>query len=314
MSHKTKWPYRSTSPVSKPTSFDLFTYLPTELRLKCWRYASPLPRIIELSWPPEDNSKARSLISRTGPPAVLHACRESRSEFIRNHPKLEFPGSPQVILVDYSSDTIFFGPGCKHLLPSGRSGRWVEVNRKLMRDIIFSPSLTQNLRIAAFDCEFLLALDPEGSANILGLYGALKKLEEVVIVRPEDWIKARLECRRLKSLDVRLSSLGERDMSSAYADANLAYIRPPLGADSAVRKVSIAKVEVLESIEEPSACSRSLPLDSPRRRYRFLKSKEAPKIRSRTSSKACYMSSTRFQNTVSSAWGFSCCIAPIPRR
>ena len=131
------------------------------------------------------------MISKTAPPAPLHACCESRDELIRKYDGLRFGNSSQVILIDYSLDVLYFGPGCRHLTPSGRSSPWVELNRKLMRDIIGSKSLQQNLRVAAFDCSFLSAMehatDYASSLRTHDLFGSMTKLTDVSVVRPKNW-------------------------------------------------------------------------------------------------------------------------------
>lgn len=268
-------------------TFPFFPQLPTELRLKIWSHASPLPRIIELSWP--ENSKARSPISKTSPPSVLHTCRESRYEFIGYYDKLEFRDSLQVILVSYSWDTIFFGPGCKHLLPSGKTSPWIEVNRKLMKDILLSSSLTQNLRVAAFDCGFLLALDHQGAASIESVYGAMKKLEEVIITRTDGWERAQAECRGLKPYGMKFGPITGDLRSILYKEVNLAYdLSTRRTRNSNVKSVRIADVEVLSCpVEERLALPTPLRHNfSVRHQITFLKHRKLLKDRSRASSKS----------------------------
>lgn len=289
MVQKSRRPCRSTVMAPIINSFPLFPLLPTELRLKIWGHASPLPRIIELSWPPEEHSKARSPISKTAPPSVIQACRESRYEFIGHYDELEFRDSPQVILVNYSQDTVFFGPGCKHLLPSGKTSRWIQVNRKLMKDIIFSSSLIQNLKVAAFDCGFLLALDDQGAASMEGLYGSMKKLEEVIISRTEDWENARVECRRLKAIGMKFIQATGDTRSMPYQEATLAHdFSVRQRRHSNVKKIQIADVELLARPVEKLPPPSSSPLRhnfSIRHQITFLKHRKLLRVRSRASSK-----------------------------
>ncbi|CZR54386.1 uncharacterized protein PAC_04270 [Phialocephala subalpina] len=141
--------------ITSPTSFPYFPKLPAELRLRIWEYASPPPRIVEIAW----SSKVRSLVSLTRMPPILHTCHESRQAHIRKHQNLTFGESNQRIFVNFNTDTLFFGPGCKHLVPSGKSNPWVKQNRKVVSDITNSSVLKQNLALVAFDRGFLVAME-----------------------------------------------------------------------------------------------------------------------------------------------------------
>ncbi|KAK3939847.1 hypothetical protein QBC46DRAFT_386758 [Diplogelasinospora grovesii] len=57
------------------TTFTLFPYLPTELRLDIWR-RSCQPRVVEVRYDEEQDK----CVTTTTPPAVLQVCRESRYE------------------------------------------------------------------------------------------------------------------------------------------------------------------------------------------------------------------------------------------
>ncbi|TVY47940.1 hypothetical protein LCER1_G009375 [Lachnellula cervina] len=61
------------------TEFPQFTKLPVELRLKIWGYAAPEPMTVLQR--PSRKSDGRFTYRRK-PPAVLHACRESRLEYL----------------------------------------------------------------------------------------------------------------------------------------------------------------------------------------------------------------------------------------
>ena len=288
MVQKSSRPRRSAA-MAPINSFSVFPRLPIELRLKIWAHASPLPRIIELSWPPEERSKARSPISKTAPPSVLHACRESRYEFIEDYEVLEFRDSPQTILVDYSRDTVFFGPGCKHLLPSGKTSRWIEVNRKLVKDIVSSSLLAQNLRIAAFDCGFLLALDDEGAGSMEGLYGAMTRLEEVIIARTEDWETAQADCRLSKAPGMKFVQATGDTESMPYQAAKLAHdFSVRRSRHSSVKEIRIANLELLARPVEkppPPSCTTLRHIFSMRHQITFVKHRKLLKVRSRASCK-----------------------------
>ncbi|KAL2074792.1 hypothetical protein VTL71DRAFT_8571 [Oculimacula yallundae] len=165
------------------SSFHLFSQLPPELRLRIWTFATPSSRIIELTW----TSSTRSLTSKTPNPSILRACHESREHILPLYKSLTFENSPQNILVDFSKDTMFFGPGCKHLVPSGRSSPWVKQNQKVVRDINTSSLLSQNLMLVAFDCEFLLGLEEsEREKSLEGMLDALIIVGHVVVVKTVD--------------------------------------------------------------------------------------------------------------------------------
>jgi len=66
----------------KSPKFTLFNKLPLELRLHIWGFAAPDPRVIVQSG--SSHPKGRHPYVRDGSkvPGVLHACRESRNEFL----------------------------------------------------------------------------------------------------------------------------------------------------------------------------------------------------------------------------------------
>ncbi|KAF4629483.1 hypothetical protein G7Y89_g8663 [Cudoniella acicularis] len=167
----------------KPTtmgSFTLFRKLPPELRLQIWEYTKPEARTIEFTW----NSKARSIVSTTATPTILHLCQESRQLFIRAYTPVQFGESTHITLIDFNQDTIFFGRGCQRSVPSGLTNSWVMHNLKIIHDISTSVSLQQNLRIAAFDCGFIRAIESGNRSQ--GMQDILRKLEnlsEIILVR-----------------------------------------------------------------------------------------------------------------------------------
>jgi hypothetical protein len=170
-----------------PVSFSYFPQLPAELRLKVWSLATPLPRIIELTW----NSKAHAICSRTAPAAILQACRESRHELIGSYGPLRFGEGSTVILVNFQHDIIFFGPGCNHVVTSGKTSPWVRMNPKMIRDITASDSL-RHLRITAFDSGFLNSFEKSDEAFRLSeICKNMESLSDVFVVRTEDWEERR---------------------------------------------------------------------------------------------------------------------------
>ncbi|KAI4863916.1 hypothetical protein F4820DRAFT_356245 [Hypoxylon rubiginosum] len=64
--------------MSDLDSFDVFPLLPAELRLQIWRHTCH-QRVVEVVYDC-DNDRCTS---STAPPAILHACRESRFEALR---------------------------------------------------------------------------------------------------------------------------------------------------------------------------------------------------------------------------------------
>ncbi|KAL5326876.1 hypothetical protein ACEPPN_004565 [Leptodophora sp. 'Broadleaf-Isolate-01'] len=165
------------------SSFNHFQQLPPELRLRVWALALPPPRIIELTW----TSRARSVTSKSTTPAILHACQESRYSTIGYYKEVQLGTCSQAILVDFERDTIFLGPGCRHLVPSGKSDPWVMQNRKVVRDIKSAVSLQQHLGLVAFDCEFLLGMeDSEREHSLHEILDSMEKLKQVVVVKTVD--------------------------------------------------------------------------------------------------------------------------------
>lgn len=230
-------------------SFPRFAELPVELRLQIWNWAALLPRIIELSW----NSNPHCVVSTTAPNPVLRTSREARYETIDGFDGLKLHGSSQIILLHYSHDTLFFGPGCKHLVPSGNTERWTQINRKLIRDIMSSSCLKQNLKAAAFDTGFLMALDDQGrGASFEVLVGRMRRLEEVVIVRTQDWEDAKEEC------ESNVDALKFIEAKVLFQEERLAIDRSR-HSNSNIQKIWTADIEVLKRcVENPPRSSGSL--------------------------------------------------------
>ena len=157
--------------------FTCFPRLPTEIRLRVYQLAL-LRRFVELAW----NSKAQSIISKTPPPAILRTCHEPRRYGIEFYTELRFGDCFQVILVDFERDIVYFGAGCKHLAPS--PGAWVKQNPKVIRDILDSKILRQNMSIAVFDCEFILAMEySDPNKTMHEICGSMEKLHNAIIAK-----------------------------------------------------------------------------------------------------------------------------------
>lgn len=91
--------------MSTPTIFTLFSSLPSELRIKIWKYLVPGPRVVPVRY----NFRTSQYTSTSAPPALLHACHESRTIFLSSHNKLTLsPKYPSTVFVDFKHDTIFF--------------------------------------------------------------------------------------------------------------------------------------------------------------------------------------------------------------
>jgi hypothetical protein len=283
MVQKSRREYKSGAMASTSNYFPKFSELPKELRLEIWDQAALFPRIVELSW----KSKPPSVVSITATPPVLHTCREARYEVIGHFEELKFEGSSQVIFLHYSVDTILFGPGCKHLVPSGKTQPWIELNRKLMRDILSSSLLAQNLKVAAFDYRFLLALDAAGATSMGALYERMKNLEEVNIIRGQDWENAKAELRRSDALGIKFVEARRND--APYQEAKFAHdLSVHRSRHSNIQKFRIANVEVLKRhVEKPAVCDSSVQHKfSIRSQTTFFQHRRLLKARHRPSSRS----------------------------
>jgi len=94
-----------TSEMDPPAIFTLFTKLPSELRIKIWKFCFPEPRVVSVRY----NRTANQYTSNTAPPALLHASSESRSLFLSTYTKFILsPKYESAVFVDFSRDSIFF--------------------------------------------------------------------------------------------------------------------------------------------------------------------------------------------------------------
>ncbi|KAH8660946.1 hypothetical protein BGZ60DRAFT_115252 [Tricladium varicosporioides] len=86
-------------------SFSLFITLPSELRLKIWSLALPEPRVVPVRY----NRHQKQYTSDAPPPSLLHACSESREQFLSVYEKLRLSQKyDSAVFVDFARDTIFF--------------------------------------------------------------------------------------------------------------------------------------------------------------------------------------------------------------
>jgi len=93
------------------TAFEIFSSLPTEIRLKIWNHAAPGPRVVKVSY----SSCLQRYISDCPPPIILHINQESRSEAMLKYHRLSLgiQDNPE-IYVDLSIDTVYVS-GLAHL-------------------------------------------------------------------------------------------------------------------------------------------------------------------------------------------------------
>jgi len=85
--------------------FHPFPRLPSELRIKIWKYTFPEPRVVPVRY----NRAVQQYTSTSEPPALLHVCAESRSLFLDTYTNLILaPRYKSAIFVDFTCDTIFF--------------------------------------------------------------------------------------------------------------------------------------------------------------------------------------------------------------
>ncbi|KXJ93236.1 hypothetical protein Micbo1qcDRAFT_222903 [Microdochium bolleyi] len=125
--------------AGEPTSFNQFSQLPSEIRIKIWQYSLPEPRFIAIRSPLRDTRQqastsssladalavcldfdrhsapiktrsSQSWRSTSKPPALLHVSAEARHEALRYYKlSLGANGCRPQIYIDFSRDTLFFG-------------------------------------------------------------------------------------------------------------------------------------------------------------------------------------------------------------
>src|SRR5437868_3062690 len=86
-------------------TFESFTNLPSELRIKIWKFGFPEPRVVPVRF----NRASQQYTSTSAPPALVHACSQSRSIFLETYTKLILsPRYTSTVFIDFAHDTIFF--------------------------------------------------------------------------------------------------------------------------------------------------------------------------------------------------------------
>jgi hypothetical protein len=81
--------------------------------------------------------------------------------------------------MDFSRDTLFLGPDCKHLIPAGKSKPWVTQNPAILRAILKSANLMSHIRVISFDANFILALT--SLEDLKALFKRLDEMKEVAV-------------------------------------------------------------------------------------------------------------------------------------
>ncbi|KAF8858807.1 hypothetical protein BDZ45DRAFT_386931 [Acephala macrosclerotiorum] len=86
-------------------TFELFTQLPSELRIKIWKHTFPEPRVVSVRF----NRAVSQYTSTSAPPALVHVCTESRSLFLETYTKLILsPKYDSAVFLDFTRDTLYF--------------------------------------------------------------------------------------------------------------------------------------------------------------------------------------------------------------
>ena len=101
------------NPSFATRTFLLFTSLPYELRAQIWQLALPGPRVIEIRNRAGyfENLHCTQIYSICRIPVLLHTCRESREVALKYYAlSFSITNFPPQIYVDFSVDTIYFGP------------------------------------------------------------------------------------------------------------------------------------------------------------------------------------------------------------
>ncbi|CZR55564.1 uncharacterized protein PAC_05452 [Phialocephala subalpina] len=95
------WPKR----IQRPATFRLFGDLPTELRLKIWKYTLPKPRVVQFSMEgqqvnnaPQYDIPPRDFIYGKGPPGAQHlfTCHESSLVFKEHYHRIKISNTEEV--------------------------------------------------------------------------------------------------------------------------------------------------------------------------------------------------------------------------
>lgn len=157
----------------KDATFVFFSNLPAELRLQIWQYAVCFERVVEIQCMSGTIGFRHGATPR--PPAVLHACRESRHEALKAY-KVCFgtKKDPKSIYINPARDILFFrvpeqSETWRYIL--GQNSRW----REQLKDV----------RRMAFMC-LGRYVGPSSLRYMKKTMWAFPRLEELIVLWAED--------------------------------------------------------------------------------------------------------------------------------
>jgi len=152
---------------------------------------------LRLTW----NAKANSIISRTNAPAALHTCTLSREVLSKTYRRLRIGTDPQIILVDFIRDTIFFDDNHQCIVATSRNagrGTWAKMNFKLLTDLFGCKQLFKLARHVAFESGFLENFEvAEQNHMLIDLFNRLTHVNELLVVPKKEWEKIKKERTRV---------------------------------------------------------------------------------------------------------------------
>ncbi|EPE29431.1 hypothetical protein GLAREA_00591 [Glarea lozoyensis ATCC 20868] len=119
-------------------TFHPFMRLPSELRIKIWRYNFPGPRVVAVRYARGQNR----YVSDRAPPVLLHVSSESRSVFLSTYEALILsPSHDSSVFIDFERDTLFFD----HLNCSPRGDLALDLASSPQRDKIIQCAIDAQL-------------------------------------------------------------------------------------------------------------------------------------------------------------------------
>ncbi|KAK0105427.1 hypothetical protein ONS95_004204 [Cadophora gregata] len=167
-------------------TFIPFLTLPSELRIKIWKFGFPEPRVVPVRF----NRASQQYTSTTAPPALAHACSQSRSIFLETYTKLVLsPRYTSTVFVDFARDTLFFdnldcspdgdlsydlalSPHADQILNLAVDAQLWEVLRVFKYDSLSEVKLMRNLRTVAlvmskdYDRGLQRRMDDDGTQSL----------------------------------------------------------------------------------------------------------------------------------------------------
>ena len=91
--------------MEQSREFTPFASLPSELRIKIWKAASPGPRVVPVRF----QRSLNQYVSNSPPPPLLHACPESRALLLSTYTKLILsPKYDSRVFINFAIDILFF--------------------------------------------------------------------------------------------------------------------------------------------------------------------------------------------------------------